>query len=64
MLRVGAKGRQAAIVRDLELPVPFDLGQFLAGLERQRERHLSKPRSRPWWRSPGGKWPTKIRNEG
>ena len=40
MLRVGAKGRHAAIVRELELPVPFDLGQFVAGLERQRKRPI------------------------
>jgi hypothetical protein len=34
------KGRHAAIVRELELPVPFDLGQFVAGLERQRARPI------------------------
>ena len=36
MLCIGARGRHAAIVRDLQMPVPFDLGQFVAGLERQR----------------------------
>lgn len=40
MLRVGAKGRHAAIVRELELPVPFDLGQFVARLELQRDRPI------------------------
>jgi hypothetical protein len=40
MLRVGTTGRHAAIVRELDLPVPFDLGQFVAGLERQRERPI------------------------
>jgi hypothetical protein len=40
MLGVSAKGRHAAIVRELELPVPFDLGQFVAGLERQRARPI------------------------
>ena len=40
MLRVGATGRHAAIVRELELPVPFDLRQFVAGLERQRKRPI------------------------
>ena len=40
MLRAGAKGRHAAIVRELEMPVPFDLGQFVAGLERQRHRPI------------------------
>jgi len=34
------KGRHAAIVRDLQTPVPFDLGQFVAGLERQRNRPI------------------------
>jgi hypothetical protein len=36
MRRVGAKGRHAALVRDLELPVPFDLGQFVAGWNSSR----------------------------
>ena len=40
MLRMGAKGRHAAIIRDLEIPVPFDLGHFAAGLERQRGRPI------------------------
>ena len=40
MLRVGAKGRHAAIVWELELPVPFDLDRFVARLERQRKRPI------------------------
>ena len=40
MLRAGARGRHAAIVRELEMPVPFDLDQFTAGLKRQRERPI------------------------
>ena len=50
MLRAGAKGRHAAIVRDLEMPVPFHLGQFVAGLERQRDRPI---RLRPFSSGPG-----------
>ena len=38
MLRTGAKGRYAVILRDLQMPVPVELGQFVAGLERQRRR--------------------------
>jgi hypothetical protein len=30
----------AAIVGDLDMPVPFDLGQFVAGLERERHRPI------------------------
>src|ERR1035441_3818461 len=41
MLGAYAKGRHAAMVRDLEMPVPFDLGQFVAGLERERLRPIS-----------------------
>ena len=50
MLRAGAKGRHAAIVRELEIPVPFDLGRFVAGLERQRGRPI---RLRPFSFGPG-----------
>jgi hypothetical protein len=50
MLRAGAKGRHAAIVRELDMPVPFDLGQFVAGLERQRRRPI---RLRPFSSGPG-----------
>jgi len=50
MLRAGAKGRHAAIVRELDMPVPFDLGQFVAGLERQRQRPI---RLRPFSSGPG-----------
>ena len=51
MLRTGARGRHAAILRELEMPVPFDLGQFAAGLERQRHRPI---RVRPFSSGPGG----------
>jgi len=50
MLRMDAGGRHAAIVRELELPVPFDLGQFVAGLERQRNRVIQL---RPFSSGPG-----------
>ena len=50
MLRAGATGRHAAILRELEMPVPFDLGQFVAGLERQRDRPI---RLRPFTSGPG-----------
>jgi hypothetical protein len=40
MLGAYAKGRHAAMVRDLDMPVPFDLGQFVAGLERERRRPI------------------------
>ena len=40
MLRMGAKGRHAAMIRGLQVPVPFDLSQFVAGLERQRGRPI------------------------
>jgi len=51
MLRMGATRRHAAILRDLEIPVPFDLGHFAAGLERQRDRPI---RLRPVSFGPGG----------
>ena len=51
MLRMGARGRYAAMVRNLQVPVPFDLGQFVAGLERQRGRPI---RLRPFSFGPGG----------
>ena len=50
ILRVGANGRYAAILRGLELPVPFDLGRFVAGLERQQDRPI---RLRPFSSGPG-----------
>lgn len=40
MLGAGGKGRHAALVRELDIPVPFDLGEFVAGLERQRHRPI------------------------
>lgn len=33
-------GRHAAIIRDLEIPVPFDLGLFVAWLQRRRGRGI------------------------
>jgi hypothetical protein len=40
--RVAAEGteRHAVIIRDLEIPVPFDLGLFVAWLERRRGRGI------------------------
>ena len=49
MLRVGAKRRHDAIVGDLDIPVPFDLGQFIGRLERQRRRII---RLRPFAAGP------------
>ena len=40
MLGAGGKGRHAAVVRELDIPVPFDLSEFVAGLERQRHRPI------------------------
>jgi hypothetical protein len=51
MLRAGAKERYTAILRDLEIPVPFDLSRFTAGLERQRRRPI---RLHPFSFGPGG----------
>jgi hypothetical protein len=48
----GARGRHAAIVRELQMPVLFDLGQFVAGLERQRHRPI-----RQYGAAPGLGWP-------
>src|SRR5260370_21027525 len=50
MLRTGAKGRHAASLRELQLPVPFELGQCVAGLERQRRRPILL---RPFSSGPG-----------
>ena len=50
MLRMGAKRRHAALIRELQVPVPFDLGQFVSGLERQRNRPI---RLRPFSSAPG-----------
>jgi hypothetical protein len=36
----GGKGRLAAIVRELDIPVPFDLAEFAARLERRRNRPI------------------------
>jgi len=40
MLRVGSRKRHAAILRELEISVPFDLDEFIAGLERRRQRPI------------------------
>lgn len=51
MLRMDTRGRHAAVLRELELPVPFDLGQFVARLERRRQRPI---RLCPFSFGPGG----------
>jgi hypothetical protein len=40
VLGAGGKDRHADLVRELDIPVPFDLGEFVAGLERQRHRPI------------------------
>jgi hypothetical protein len=50
MLRMGANRRNAAMIRELQVPVPFDLGEFVAGLECQRNRPI---RLRPFSSAPG-----------
>jgi len=40
VLGVGVKRRHTAIVRNLDIPRPFDLGEFVARLERQRNRPI------------------------
>ena len=40
MRGAGGKGRHTALVRELDIPSPFDLGEFVAGLERQRHRPI------------------------
>ena len=40
MLDAGGKGRHAALVRELGIPAPFDLSEFVAGLERQRHQPI------------------------
>src|SRR5205823_14260379 len=45
------EGRHAAILQELELPVPFDLSRFTAGLERQRWRPIPL---HPFSFGPGG----------
>jgi len=50
MLRTGAKRRHAAIVQELDIPVPFDLCQFVARLEGERKRPI---RLRPLHSGPG-----------
>jgi hypothetical protein len=46
----GRKGRLAAVVRDLDIPRPFDLGEFVARLEYQRNRPILL---RPFRAAPG-----------
>jgi hypothetical protein len=46
----GRKGRLATIVRDLDIPRPFDLGDFVARLEHQRNRPIVL---RPFRAGPG-----------
>jgi hypothetical protein len=36
----GRKGRHAAIIRELDIPAPFNLEEFTARLERQRNRPI------------------------
>ena len=50
MRRAGGKGRHAALVRELDIPAPFDLDEFVAGLERQRHRPI---RLSPFSSGPG-----------
>ncbi len=40
MLGASTAGRHAAIIEELDVPVPFDLPQFVADLERQRRRRI------------------------
>lgn len=40
MFDAGGKGRLAAIVRELDIPVPFDLAEFAARLGRRRNRPI------------------------
>jgi hypothetical protein len=51
MLRADVRGRHAALIREFEIPAPFDLGQFVAGLERRRGRTI---RLRPFSFGMGG----------
>jgi hypothetical protein len=50
MPAVGTKGRRAAIVEELHVPVPFGLSQFVTELERQRRRPIHL---RPFTSGPG-----------
>jgi hypothetical protein len=50
MLGTSAAGRHAAIVDALDVPVPFDLAQFVTNLERQRRRPIQL---RPFSSKPG-----------
>jgi hypothetical protein len=56
MLGARTEGRHAAIVQELDVPVPFDLAHFVADLERQRRRpiHLRPFSSKPG--TPCGLW--------
>ena len=56
MLGAGGKGRHAALIRELGTPAPFDLGQFVAGLERPRHRPIPAARSAQAPGIPYGLW--------
>jgi hypothetical protein len=53
---IDAKGRYAAIVKELDIPAPFDLGEFITGLERQRRRPIRLRPFRSARRIPCGMW--------
>lgn len=36
----GTDGRHTAVLEELDVPVPFDLAEFVTGLERQRRRPI------------------------
>lgn len=40
MLRAGTQERHAAVIGELDVPVPFDPARFVAHLERQRQRPI------------------------
>lgn len=50
MFDAGGQGRFAAVVRELDIPVPFDLAKFAAQLERRRNRPILL---RPFISGPG-----------
>jgi len=56
VLGVGRKGRHAAIVRDLDIPRPFGLAEFVARLERQRSRPILLRPFSPGPGMPCGLW--------
>jgi hypothetical protein len=56
MLGAYAKERYAAMVKDLDMPVPFDLSQFVAVLQRQRHRPIRLRSFSSWAGIPCGLW--------